>query len=299
MNEIDETTLEMIAELICGAGSGGADYSTPGPYRSMSEIYAFFGRARVDPQGLSSTRKWFALESLQAINGTHELQDLLLRLASPREYRGDMAVTEEVAQHLNTALRLEGLQITYSDLDPQLQQIRLEDSTTSLTSSLDQSPTPTTSFDVGPKLALQGAPLTVANVFLGHGRSPIWRELKDFLEDRLGLQVDEFNRITTAGVAITTRLSDMLDTAHIAFLIMTAEDEQVDGYFRARENVVHEIGLFQGRLGFEKAIVILEEGCEEFSNISGLGQIRFPAKNIRSSFEDVRQVLEREGLIAT
>ena len=59
---------------------------------------------------------------------------------------------------------------------------------------------------------------------------------------------------------------------------MTAEDEQPDGTLRARENVIHEAGLFQGRLGFEKAIILLEEGCEEFSNIEGLGQIRFPER---------------------
>jgi predicted nucleotide-binding protein len=41
-------------------------------------------------------------------------------------------------------------------------------------------------------------------------------------------------------------------------------------------NVVHEAGLFQGRLGFERAIILLEEGCKSFSNIEGLGQIRFP-----------------------
>jgi predicted nucleotide-binding protein len=39
-------------------------------------------------------------------------------------------------------------------------------------------------------------------------------------------------------------------------------------------NVVHEAGLFQGRLGFTRAIIMLEEGCEEFSNIEGLGQLR-------------------------
>jgi predicted nucleotide-binding protein len=89
----------------------------------------------------------------------------------------------------------------------------------------------------------------------------------------------------------------MLDGAAIAFLIMTAEDEQADGKIQARMNVVHEVGLFQGRLGFEKAIVLLEDGCKEFSNISGLGQIRFPSGNIGAVFENVRLVLEREGLI--
>jgi hypothetical protein len=43
--------------------------------------------------------------------------------------------------------------------------------------------------------------------------------------------------------------------------------------------------------------VLLEEGCEEFSNIHGLGQIRFPKEDIRPAFEEIRRVLEREGLI--
>ena len=77
---------------------------------------------------------------------------------------------------------------------------------------------------------------------------------------------------------------------------MTAEDERADGALQARMNVVHEAGLFQGRLGFGSAIVMLEEGCESFSNIEGLGQIRFPKGNISASFEEVRRVLEREGL---
>jgi predicted nucleotide-binding protein len=91
----------------------------------------------------------------------------------------------------------------------------------------------------------------------------------------------------------------MLDTAAIALLVLTAEDERIDGAVVARQNVVHEAGLFQGRLGFERAIVLLEEGCEEFSNIAGLGQIRFPTGGIAAAFEEVRRVLEREGLIDT
>jgi hypothetical protein len=67
---------------------------------------------------------------------------------------------------------------------------------------------------------------------------------------------------------------------------------------KTRMNVVHEAGLFQVRLGFSKAVVLLEEGCEQFSNIQGVGQIRFSKGNISAAFEEVRRVLEREGLIA-
>jgi predicted nucleotide-binding protein len=135
------------------------------------------------------------------------------------------------------------------------------------------------------------------NVFIGHGRSKMWRELKDFVQDRLGLPWDEFNRVPVAGVTNIARLSEMLDAAAIALLVMTGEDELADGGLQARMNVVHEAGLFQGRLGFTRAIVLLEEGCSEFSNIQGLGQIRFPKGNIAAAFEEVRRVLEREELI--
>lgn len=135
------------------------------------------------------------------------------------------------------------------------------------------------------------------NVFIGHGRSHLWRELKDYISEKLGLPYEEFNRTPTAGLTTVSRLSNMLDTACIAFLVMTAEDETLDGNKQARMNVIHEVGLFQGRLGFEKAIVLLEEGCEEFSNINGLGQIRFPKGNISAVFHDIRDILVREKIL--
>jgi predicted nucleotide-binding protein len=134
-------------------------------------------------------------------------------------------------------------------------------------------------------------------IFIGHGRSPAWRELKDFLEDRLHLEWEEFNRVPAPGVWTGNRLTSMLDDASMAFLICTAEDEHADSTQHARENVIHEAGLFQGRLGFERAIVLLEDSCSEFSNIHGLGQIRFPKGNISAKFEEIRNVLEREGII--
>jgi len=78
---------------------------------------------------------------------------------------------------------------------------------------------------------------------------------------------------------------------------MTAEDEQADGTMQARMNEVHEAGLFQGRLGFTKAIILIEKSSAEFSNIQGLGQIRFPKGNVSAKFEEIRQLLEREGVM--
>lgn len=146
-------------------------------------------------------------------------------------------------------------------------------------------------------MADRSATQKAKKVFIGHGRSTVWRELKDFLQDRLGLSWEEFSREPTAGVSTTARLQQMLEGTCFALLIMTAEDEHADASLHARENVIHEIGLFQGCLGFTKAIVLLEKGCAEFSNIAGLGQIRFSTGDISARFEEIRQVLEREGVI--
>lgn len=140
-------------------------------------------------------------------------------------------------------------------------------------------------------------PNNQTRVFIGHGHSHVWRELKDFIEDTLGLEYDEFNRISAVGKSTSNRLEEMLEESCMALLIMTGEDEQADGSLRARENVIHEAGLFQGKIGFERAIILLEEGCQEFSNIHGLGQIRFPKGNIKAVFEDIREVLERESIL--
>jgi predicted nucleotide-binding protein len=137
-------------------------------------------------------------------------------------------------------------------------------------------------------------------VFIGHGRSPDWKDLREYLQDRLDLECDDFEAIPPAGKSIKERLSEMLVDARFAFLVMTAEDEHVDAgghaSLHARENVIHEAGLFQGKLGFERAIILLENGCAEFSNKSGIVHISFRRGEISARFEEIRRVLEREGI---
>ncbi|MDE2688469.1 MAG: hypothetical protein OXI16_13375 [Chloroflexota bacterium] len=123
MKTIDDSTLEAVAELICGYASGiGAEYSTPGYYRSMGEIRAFFERAGVMPQGESGTRKWFALESLKSVNGSYDLERVLLRIISPMEYSKNYSVRQAVEDHLNTLLQVEGLEVVLLGVKPVLRE---------------------------------------------------------------------------------------------------------------------------------------------------------------------------------
>ena len=133
-------------------------------------------------------------------------------------------------------------------------------------------------------------------IFIGHGGSHIWRELKDFIVETLGLEYEEFNRISAVGKPTSERLKEMLEGSSIAIIIMTGEDEQADGSFSARDNVIHEIGLFQGKLGFEQTIILLEDGCKDFSNIHGITHISFPKGEIEATFGRIFKDLKQKSM---
>lgn len=127
---------------------------------------------------------------------------------------------------------------------------------------------------------------------MGHGHSESWKELRDHLRDKHGFEIEGYEIGARAGHTIRDVLERMLARSSIAFLIMTGEDLTASGELNPRLNVVHEAGLFQGRLGFNRAIVLLEDGTTEFSNIHGVEQLRFG--NIKEVFGDVLATVRRE-----
>jgi hypothetical protein len=131
-------------------------------------------------------------------------------------------------------------------------------------------------------------------IFIGHGRSTAWRDLKDHLTDKHNYKIEAFETGARAGHTIRDILDEMLNKSSMALLVLTGEDETVSGGMSARQNVIHETGLFQGKLGFGRAIVLLEEGTSEFSNLHGIQQIRFSKNNIKESFGDVLATIKRE-----
>lgn len=131
-------------------------------------------------------------------------------------------------------------------------------------------------------------------VFIGHGHNEQWRNLKDHLHEKHGYLVEAYETGARAGHSIRDILEDMVRKSSFAVLVMTKEDERGDGTYRARQNVVHEAGLFQGLLGFPRAILLLEEGVEEFSNVQGVQYIRFSKDNIKETFGEVLATLRRE-----
>jgi predicted nucleotide-binding protein len=134
-------------------------------------------------------------------------------------------------------------------------------------------------------------------IFIGHGRNKIWARLQIFLQDELGLETLTFESESRTSESIVNILTEFLDSASFAILVMTAEDETGDGKIRARQNVIHESGLFQGRLGFQKVVLLKEDKTEDFSNIAGLQYIPFSGDNIEQTFYELQRTLKKQGLI--
>jgi hypothetical protein len=83
--------------------------------------------------------------------------------------------------------------------------------------------------------------------------------------DRAQLQCEPFDDFEADGMTFTEELFQVADATAEALAYARADD--------------------------------LQKPLGEFSNIAGLGQIRFPKANIASKFEEIRLVLEREGLL--
>ena len=135
-------------------------------------------------------------------------------------------------------------------------------------------------------------------VFIGHGRSKLWARLQVYLERELSLQVINYESESRVGESIVPILEQMLQQATFAVLAVTGEDETSQGSVRARQNVIHEAGLFQGQLGFRKVVLLMQEGVEEFTNVAGLQHIPFSGERVEQTFYELGRVLKREGQVA-
>ena len=78
---------------------------------------------------------------------------------------------------------------------------------------------------------------------------------------------------------------------------MSTEVKLKGNSLRARQNVVHEVGLFKGRLAFEKIILVRHVNYENLSNLNGLNEIQYDPLHCEPVLAKIRAVAEREGLI--
>lgn len=121
-------------------------------------------------------------------------------------------------------------------------------------------------------------------VFISHGRAPDWREVQAYLEKDLKLDTLELAQEPNQGLTIFQKLADAADQCDSAVIIMTGDDIDAAGLSKARENVIHEIGYFQGRYGPSRVCFLHEDGVNVPSNLQGLVYSAFPKDAVHACF---------------
>lgn len=127
-------------------------------------------------------------------------------------------------------------------------------------------------------------------VFITHGRSNDWRAVQAFIEKDVKLPTIELAQEPNLGRTIIEKLIDNAARCDSAVIVMTGDDVGNEDEARVRENVMHEIGFFQGRYGRNLVVLLHEDGVNVPTNLGGVAYIPFPKGNIEAGFH----VLQRE-----
>jgi predicted nucleotide-binding protein len=121
-------------------------------------------------------------------------------------------------------------------------------------------------------------------IFISHGRADYWREVQAFVERDLGVATLELAQEPNQGRTVLQKLQEESARCSFAIVVMSADDESSTGERRARENVMHEIGYFQGKFGLARLCLLHEEATNIPSNIHGLVYIPFPTGLVSAAF---------------
>ena len=131
-----------------------------------------------------------------------------------------------------------------------------------------------------------------SRIFISHGRKEEWRKIQEYVEKTLDIPTLELAQSPNKGRTIFQKLIDESDECTFAVIVMTGDDLTTDEEIRARENVIHEIGYFQGKYGANRVCLLHENGVNIPTNIQGLVYIPFPRDGVEAALGGLTRELK-------
>lgn len=130
-------------------------------------------------------------------------------------------------------------------------------------------------------------------LFIGHGHNNAWCDLRDDLRDLHGYTTLSYESTVRAAHPTRDVLEKMLSKCDAGILVFTPEDKMANGEKHPRQNVTHELGLCQGRLGWTRGIAVVESGTTVPSNFSA-HELRYEPGHIRTCMSAILAHLNDE-----
>ena len=116
------------------------------------------------------------------------------------------------------------------------------------------------------------------------------------MQDRCHLEPAVLDLLPSAGLTVIEKLEKYGRTADYAVLILTTDDQTAEGTVR-RQNVMQELGWFQGVLERKRTAILQQEGVEIASNVAGIVYFSFKGNAVEGAFDSLRQEFEAAGLL--
>jgi predicted nucleotide-binding protein len=134
-------------------------------------------------------------------------------------------------------------------------------------------------------------------VFITHGHAEdVLRRVEDFVR-ALALEPLVVKREASQGQALDDLVEKRMEECQAQIVLATGDDE-VDGSWQPRMNVIHEVGLGQ-RIFKDHIIYLKEDKCEFPSNIAPKVWEPFSRDNLESAFQKIVKELRAFGLLQT
>ena|SRR5713101_976868 len=155
--------------------------------------------------------------------------------------------------------------------------------------------------DVGAMcVEVAGTQFDSKEVFVVHGHNETARSQLKSLLSALGLEPVILSEQTHRGRTIIEELEHCSTTCSFAIVLMTPDDVAGSGemksLWRARQNVVLELGWFMGRLGRENVILMSQGEIELPSDVLGVLYLPFKT-DVHEVASDIAKQLRDVGLL--
>ncbi|MFD3704973.1 carbohydrate kinase family protein [Nocardia sp. NPDC058658] len=136
--------------------------------------------------------------------------------------------------------------------------------------------------DIGPR-----------RVLILHDDDTQWRQVNTFLTNRCGLETEHLGPAEVAARGPEAVVRDIVSHCSFAVCILSG-GEPGQGSSRPDQAIVHQVGILHGRYGFGRVAILVEDGCDLFTNLSGLIRLDFPKGRVDAKFVELRRMLLRE-----
>lgn len=122
-------------------------------------------------------------------------------------------------------------------------------------------------------------------------------QVQRFITERCHLSVQEWRSGRMAANDLISELDRELSHCSFAVCLLGDDASGAGSRKRANQDAVHQAGILQGRYGFGRVALLIEEGCDMFSNLAGLIRLDFPVGRVETTFLELERMLQREGVM--